>query len=1056
MNPLNSSSEPRVRLHVRTRVGAAPLAITLVDASFAEQGNGFRELHCTLPVGLYELRLRAGPVSATETLALHGDQAELEVERALELPTAAPLHFSRFHDAEHAQALTTVTDRLDPQGNAALAVMLRDLGSEEWRPIGAGDLALIDAEGARVEMSYTTVDRERCALWTAVVAPGGYVLEGRDRESLVHQSLWLAPTLQTIVCVPREAARPTLERASVHVAPAGRPWPRSPDELAHVVELALWGLRSGRAEIPVDYVSERLLDRMAEAPMAGLLAAHGLLRERPFPAKLFDALLGRLEDLLGDHPDLLALRWLGAEVQETSVALSLRWRRARAPWPPLLRAGYQATVRLDARFPGVIGPTTLPADIGGRLLAGGPWTRWEPEARMAPPEIEGPARLRTDTWTDWATERVDRYLDEVACVAEPERRSRRRTREARVAVATGVPVARVKRALDEIEHSDKLAAARDDRERLEAERRDDLGTRTPAAGVYLSTRELRTVEAFADMFTGIGTALGPREVAYNVDGWLARQDAWRIRGLRLLLWLVEYLLPLVSLTPLPFSRLPTAKRHRLIERALKRSASGAVRRALTEVRARVIEGYYGDLRAQTAIGAKPRVPRRARPPELGRPDRWRTYDLCVVGARAAGSLIAAEAARAGLEVVVLERRPDLGATCADAVGARADAGTVLAAWEAFGAAVDPKALSRAYDRVEQRVRGKPLELGGSSAILLHGERELRRHGRAGEWRVGRLERLIALDVYARDAATAGAVIAAGCDARKVDNVNGQASVVHYVRLGVEETLKARTVVLTGGPVASSILLLNSGITNRVGSRLAYNASTPVLARMPSGVGLDEPPGAYIDTGSHRIESRSASPVDAAIAISGWFDRHLERMRDYPRLVEAAVQVATNTTGHIRRWSTARDLAGPVRWNMQPDELAVMREGIATAAALFFAAGADLVYPATVVDGALDRGRFVHGERVDMAAVRDHVAGLVQHPADLLMTSDAQGGNPMSDRPDAGVVDSTFRVHGTTNVYVCDASVFPTAIGVDPRLTVLALADYAWHERIAERLKRAGG
>jgi choline dehydrogenase-like flavoprotein len=40
------------------------------------------------------------------------------------------------------------------------------------------------------------------------------------------------------------------------------------------------------------------------------------------------------------------------------------------------------------------------------------------------------------------------------------------------------------------------------------------------------------------------------------------------------------------------------------------------------------------------------------------------------------------------------------------------------------------------------------------------------------------------------------------------------------------------------------------------------------------------------------------------------------------------------------------------------------------------------------------------------------------------------------------VDESFRVHGFDNLFVCDASVFPTAITVNPQLTVMALANYA--------------
>ena len=36
----------------------------------------------------------------------------------------------------------------------------------------------------------------------------------------------------------------------------------------------------------------------------------------------------------------------------------------------------------------------------------------------------------------------------------------------------------------------------------------------------------------------------------------------------------------------------------------------------------------------------------------------------------------------------------------------------------------------------------------------------------------------------------------------------------------------------------------------------------------------------------------------------------------------------------------------------------------------------------------------------------------------------------------------FRVHGTKHVFACDASIFPSAVTVNPQLTVMALADYA--------------
>jgi choline dehydrogenase-like flavoprotein len=60
----------------------------------------------------------------------------------------------------------------------------------------------------------------------------------------------------------------------------------------------------------------------------------------------------------------------------------------------------------------------------------------------------------------------------------------------------------------------------------------------------------------------------------------------------------------------------------------------------------------------------------------------------------------------------------------------------------------------------------------------------------------------------------------------------------------------------------------------------------------------------------------------------------------------------------------------------------------------------------------------------------------------LNSAHPQGGNPISTDASTGVVDEEFRVHGMDNVYVCDASVFPSSVTVNPQLTVMALADYA--------------
>jgi choline dehydrogenase-like flavoprotein len=67
----------------------------------------------------------------------------------------------------------------------------------------------------------------------------------------------------------------------------------------------------------------------------------------------------------------------------------------------------------------------------------------------------------------------------------------------------------------------------------------------------------------------------------------------------------------------------------------------------------------------------------------------------------------------------------------------------------------------------------------------------------------------------------------------------------------------------------------------------------------------------------------------------------------------------------------------------------------------------------------------------------------QDASDIMLgTGHPQGGNALSRDQRKGVVDESFRVHGFENLHVCDASVFPSSITVNPQLTVMALAHYA--------------
>lgn len=57
------------------------------------------------------------------------------------------------------------------------------------------------------------------------------------------------------------------------------------------------------------------------------------------------------------------------------------------------------------------------------------------------------------------------------------------------------------------------------------------------------------------------------------------------------------------------------------------------------------------------------------------------------------------------------------------------------------------------------------------------------------------------------------------------------------------------------------------------------------------------------------------------------------------------------------------------------------------------------------------------------------------------TAHILGGCVMSDSPAEGVIDRNGQVHGYQNLYVIDGSIIPVNLGVNPSLTITAVAEY---------------
>ena len=131
-----------------------------------------------------------------------------------------------------------------------------------------------------------------------------------------------------------------------------------------------------------------------------------------------------------------------------------------------------------------------------------------------------------------------------------------------------------------------------------------------------------------------------------------------------------------------------------------------------------------------------------------------------------------------------------------------------------------------------------------------------------------------------------------------------------------------------------------------------------------------------------------------------------------------------------------DLSGAVHYELAEEDRLTLVETLRRIVRVFFAAGAGEVFPG------------VHGSR----PVRTQAEALAALPDDLPVTSlSLQSSHPhgtarMASDPAKGVVRPDGQVHGVETLWVADASLFPTAIGVNPQITIFAFAKV-----IADRL-----
>jgi choline dehydrogenase-like flavoprotein len=480
----------------------------------------------------------------------------------------------------------------------------------------------------------------------------------------------------------------------------------------------------------------------------------------------------------------------------------------------------------------------------------------------------------------------------------------------------------------------------------------------------------------------------------------------------------------------------------------------------------------------------------------------RTADAVVVGSGAGGGVAAALLAQAGMKVVVLEAGPLPDATMvlqreADAfaslyldsgltssadlavailAGACVGGGTtvnwttslrlrpnVAAQWDGeMGVDVLATDLAASYAAVEARLGVETAtEFNRNNRIILDGAQRL-------GWSATGLPRNAGCEqpgcgycgfgcaygnkrgtaiTYLRDAVAAGAEIYAETPVTRVRIERGAVIGVDAGDLQIDAPL----VVVAAGALRTPGVLARSGIRNpHLGRHLHLHPTTALTAE------FDEPVEAWhgamqsalcdeftdqFDAYGSTIETAPAHPGLMALALP-WRSQ-AQHASEMQRGRNSATLIAlTRDRGEGRVSLDGKD---DITYALAGDDGARMLAALAGAAELAFAAGARRVATLHARPLELTRERATPSARSRFAAeisASGHAANRL-----AVFSAHQMGTARMHCDPAGGVTDPLGRVHGVDGLLVADSSVFPLASGVNPMLTIMALAHRAVSARV---------
>lgn len=314
-----------------------------------------------------------------------------------------------------------------------------------------------------------------------------------------------------------------------------------------------------------------------------------------------------------------------------------------------------------------------------------------------------------------------------------------------------------------------------------------------------------------------------------------------------------------------------------------------------------------------------------------------------------------------------------------------------------------------------------------------------------------------MKTYLQDAYNHGTRIIVNGSAERVLIEHGKAVGVKASVRGAQTgtihdvTIRAGIVVLAAGALYTPTLLLRSGIENQhIGRHLHLHPTAISVGVYPEKVyawqGVLQ--SAYSDQFVHldrnygyTLEVAPTHPGLFGLATPWYSARsYREEMTAIAHLASIIVLTRDKGEGSVSVDRTGEPL---VKYAVSAYDRKHMLHGLRQGTRIHLAAGAERVI--SLQNKPTDLKRSAH-ETMQRQRLHEFDRQIERHGLGanriVVFSAHQMGTCRMGTHPATSVIDGHQQVHGVKGLFVCDSSVFPTASGVNPMLSIMALAHQA--------------